>query len=242
MVPRSHGESRVCQGVTFKDAFLAPRPFSFSSHLPPRVHHPTSPLPSLLPKYLLNPSLNGRCFRCFERGHRAAHCREPRRCLLCMRIGHLASRCRHPPGPPRRPPDPSLRSMEPGPSSSRPSFSRAFLPSRSPPPGLPPLSACVVLVEVLGPVDGNAKTALSTGLAAKFGGSCRDFLVADFDGPLLAMFFPNWVARESAISRNPFRFEGLNFKFSNWTEVAELDRGHLRHKVWVRLCHWPILC
>nr|CAD1821691.1 unnamed protein product [Ananas comosus var. bracteatus] len=57
--------------------------------------------------------------------------------------------------------------MESGPSSSRSSFSRAFLPSRSPPPGLPPLSACVALVEVLGPADGNAKTALSTGLAAR---------------------------------------------------------------------------
>nr|CAD1840599.1 unnamed protein product [Ananas comosus var. bracteatus] len=36
----------------------------------------------------------GCCYRCFERGHFAARCREPRRCLLCMRIGHLASLCK----------------------------------------------------------------------------------------------------------------------------------------------------
>nr|CAD1840706.1 unnamed protein product [Ananas comosus var. bracteatus] len=76
----------------------------------------------------------------------------------------------------------------------------------------------------------------------KVRGSSREFLVANFDAYFLAVFFPNWVARESAISKSPLRFEGLDFKLSNWTEVAELDRGHLRHKVWVRLHYWPILC
>ncbi len=30
--------------------------------------------------------------------------------------------------------------------------------------------------------------------------------------------------------------------FSNWVEAGEVERGHLRHKVWLRLRGWPILC
>nr|CAD1820598.1 unnamed protein product [Ananas comosus var. bracteatus] len=40
----------------------------------------------------------------------------------------------------------------------------------------------------------------------------------------------------------PLRFEGSLFHFSNWKEVGELERGHLHHKAWIRLLHWPILC
>nr|CAD1824961.1 unnamed protein product [Ananas comosus var. bracteatus] len=135
--------------------------------------------------------------------------------------------------------------MEQGPSSGRPCSSPVFLPSRPSPSGLPSFSGCVALAEVLGPIGGivqDVKVVLSNGLAARFGGSSREFLVADFDAPLLAVFFPNWVTREGVISRSPFRFEGVDFKLSNWSEVAELDRGHLRHMAWVRLHHWPILC
>nr|CAD1817158.1 unnamed protein product [Ananas comosus var. bracteatus] len=31
-------------------------------------------------------------------------------------------------------------------------------------------------------------------------------------------------------------------RFSNWIEAGELARGHLQHKAWIRLYHWPLLC
>nr|CAD1830159.1 unnamed protein product [Ananas comosus var. bracteatus] len=58
----------------------------------------------------------------------------------------------------------------------------------------------------------------------------------------MAVFFPNWVVRESAIGRSPFRINDICFHFSNWVEVGEKERGHLHHKVWIRLHHWSILC
>nr|CAD1838382.1 unnamed protein product [Ananas comosus var. bracteatus] len=194
----------------------------------------------------------------FRAGPSRRSLQEPRRCLLCMKIGHPASRCRFLPGSSRGPMDPGPSSRRfaalppsapaPGPSSGRPSFLPAFLPPRPPPPGLPSLSACVARAEVLGPsgvaVEAfpDAKDALSRGLAARYGGTSREFLVADFAAPALAVFFPNWVSRESAVSRSPLRFDGFVFKLSNWVEAAELDRGHLRCKAWIRLLHWPILC
>lgn len=66
--------------------------------------------------------------------------------------------------------------------------------------------------------------------------------MANADSLFLAVFFPNWVVRKSAISRSPFIFDGSDFKLSNWTETTELDKGHLHHKVCVRLRYWPILC
>ncbi len=138
--------NRVHPCLTFKDAVL------FTPLGPPSIHPPLHPpafvshpaLPPHPPKYLLNPSLRGRCFWCFEKGHRAAQCREPRRCLLCMRIGHPASRC-----------DASLspRRMEPSIATVRPSSVIAFLPP-SPPPhhGQPSLSGRVARVE--GGVEG----------------------------------------------------------------------------------------
>nr|CAD1831404.1 unnamed protein product [Ananas comosus var. bracteatus] len=76
----------------------------------------------------------------------------------------------------------------------------------------------------------------------RFGGSSADYKVASFQALSKAVFFPNWVARESAIGRSPLWFEGFGFYFSNWVEMREKARGHLRHKVWIRLHHWPILC
>nr|CAD1828058.1 unnamed protein product [Ananas comosus var. bracteatus] len=228
--------SRVRTGHSFKDAVLTtwpkPAPPYPAFRLPPS--NPALPLHP--PKYLLNPSLRGRCFRCFERGHLAVCCREPRRCLLCMRIGHPAARCKSLSSRPHR------QVMEPGPSSGRPASISSFLPVRYPPAGAPSLSGCVALAEVRRRLTGNVKEVLSRGLAARFGGESRDYGVADFRHSSLAVFFPNWVVRESAIGRSPLRFEGLDFFFSNWQESGELERGHLRHKAWIRLHHWPILC
>lgn len=135
------------------------------------------------------------------------------------------------------------RFLAPGPSSGRPSFARAFLPPSSPPPGQPSPSGCVALVDIISHRgSGNPKDVLSRGLAARFGGSNRDYLVADFIPPSLAIFFPSWAVRESAIHRSPFLFEDIEFKISNWTEVGELGRGHLLHKASVKLHRWPILC
>ncbi len=75
-----------------------------------------------------------------------------------------------------------------------------------------------------------------------FGGSSSDYRVASFRPATLAIFFPNWVARESAIGRSPLRFEDSSFTFSNWVEVREAPRGRLQHKAWIRLHNWPILC
>nr|CAD1839537.1 unnamed protein product [Ananas comosus var. bracteatus] len=100
--------------------------------------------------------------------------------------------------------------------------------SQAPPSaGQPSLSGCVTRVEVIGNYGGNAWDALSRRLAARFWGSSRDYLVANFAAPYKAVFFPNWVARESAISRSPLSFENFQFKLANWTEAGELERGTL---------------
>lgn len=88
--------SHVRPNFSYKDAILSPfgtlpphrapptvRLFNFSPHLP---LHP--------PRFLLNLSLKGCCYQCFERGHFAFRCREPRRCLLCMSSGHWAFHCK----------------------------------------------------------------------------------------------------------------------------------------------------
>ncbi len=120
--------SRVRPSFSFKDAVLSPpsspRPLSPRPVMAARL----PALPSSPPRYLLNPSLRGRCFRCFDRGHRAASCRDPRRCLLCMNIGHPASRCRSR----RNRLSPSR--MDPPPPARRPRSISAFLPSTSPLP------------------------------------------------------------------------------------------------------------
>nr|CAD1826001.1 unnamed protein product [Ananas comosus var. bracteatus] len=171
LLGRAPGCSRVRTGHSFKDAVLTswskPAPLIQAFRLPPL--NPALPLHP--PKYLLNPSLRGRCFRCFERGHLAARCREPRRCLLCMRTGHPAARCKSLSSRPHR------ETMEPGPSSGRPASISSFLPVRYSSAGAPSLSGCVALAEVRSRLPSNAK-----------------------------------------------------------------ERGHLRHKAWIRLHHWPILC
>ncbi len=66
--------------------------------------------------------------------------------------------------------------------------------------------------------------------------------MAAFQASTTAVFFPNWAARESAIGRSPLCLDGVPFSFSNWVEVGEKERGFLRHKVWIRLINWPVLC
>ncbi len=192
-----------------------------------------SSLPPIPPRFLLNSALIGRCFRCFLKGHRAAACRGPRRCLLCMSSGHPASRCRASLSP---------RSMESGSPVGLQRLSSAFLPARDPPPGRPPLSGCVARLEAAGLSLDAVKERLPMGLAGFFGGAASDYPVASFQDATWAVFFPSWVSRESAIGRSPLRFEGTNFHFSNWVKSGEGPRGHLLHKVWIRLVQWPILC
>nr|CAD1835781.1 unnamed protein product [Ananas comosus var. bracteatus] len=198
-------------GFSFKDALLTPLPCRLPSLSFQRARRPISSLPPLLPKYLLNPSLKGRCFRCFEKGHRATQCREPRRCLLCMRIGHPASRCKFPSSS-------SRRKIKAGPSSGQPSSVAAFLPSRPPPHGLPSLSSCVALAEVLSPFAENAKEVLSQGLAARFEGSNLEY--------------PLWRSSSPTGSPENRPFVGAPSGLRAWISKSptELDRGHLRHK------------
>nr|CAD1831266.1 unnamed protein product [Ananas comosus var. bracteatus] len=147
-----------------------------------------------------------------------------------MESNHPAARC-----PNAR--TSSRLNLEPGPSSGRRRSAEAYLPA-----GQPSLSGYVAGVEVLGRALPDAKEVISQGLASRFGGSAQDYKVADFRGSSMAIFFPNWVVRESAIGRSPLRFGNAVFRFSNWSETGELARGHLHHMVWIRLCHWPILC
>lgn len=239
--PSTFRPERSCvrPSFSFKDAILTPPSSLHSFSLAPQSLAPlraaTHPahipaLPSLPPKFLLNPSLRDRCFRCFERGHRAAGCLRRRRCLLCMESNHPAARC-----PNAR--TSSRLTLEPGPSSGRRRSAEAFLPASQ-----PSLSGCVARVEVLGCALLDAKEVISQGLASRFGGSAQDYKVADFRGSSMVIFFPNWVVRESTIGRSPLRFGNAVFRFSNWSESGEMARGHLHHMVWIRLCHWPILC
>lgn len=152
-----------------------------------------------------------------------------------MRNGHSAKFCHL-----RR--APQQRNMEPGPDPMRPCSSSAFLPTRPPQLGHPSLSVCVALVEAVGQQPANFIDALSRGLAARFEGSFSDYKVASFRNPSFAIFFPNWVARESTIGRSPISLYAITFRFSNWVETGEKERGHLQHKAWIKLHHWPILC
>ncbi len=147
---------------------------------------------------------------------------------MCMRIGHQASicACREGVGAP----------------PVRPDTARAFLPTPTPPPEHPPLSGCVARLDVAGHDRDGLKEMLPGKLAGFFGGSADDYKVADFLPDIMAIIFPSWVARESTIGRSPLRLEGVAFSFSNWVETGELKRGHLRHKAWIRLLNWPLLC
>lgn len=151
--PRPSGRARVRPTFSYKDALLSPplnHPPLKHTHLPPAfISNPALPLRP--PNYLLNPSLRDRCYRCFERGHIATRCREPRRCLFCMRRGHLASSCRfhRVPQCQRLEESPQRQAMEPGPSADRPEHAEVFLLSRPPIAGQPSLSGCVVRVMFL---------------------------------------------------------------------------------------------
>nr|CAD1829771.1 unnamed protein product [Ananas comosus var. bracteatus] len=261
-------QARVRPDFSYKDAVLSPSATIPAPLLPPRHNRlSTSRLPLLPPLSLHNPSLIGRCFRCFERGHVANGCREPRRCLRCTRFGHSASVCerhRKPSSPavtrrtpvvrslpfrrnmdnPRRPSTSALRrlSVEPGPSNSRPSAATVFLPCPpSPAAPLQPLSACVARVEIPITYPQDSVEILVCGLASRFGGSSTAYKVASFLPETRAIFFPSWHVRESAVGRSPLRFNDLDFHFSDWVEAGEGDSGYLRHKAWIRLHNWPIL-
>lgn len=97
-------------------------------------------------------------------------------------------------------------------------------------------------MEISDPHPENFVDVLTQGLATRFGGSSLDFSVATFSPSTRAIFFPNWVARESAIGRSPLKFDGFYFHFSNWIEEGEKGRGFFRCKAWIRLRNWPILC
>ncbi len=79
-------------------------------------------------------------------------------------------------------------------------------------------------------------------LVGFFGGSARDYKVASFLANPLAVIFLSWVARESAIGRSPLCLDGTTYSFSNWMVAGEEKCGHLRHKAWIRLRNWPLLC
>ncbi len=92
--PKPPGGSLVRPSVSYRDAVLMPPAPPLSAKRPRTSTSPGDPsLPDSPPLFLLNPSLRGRCYRCFGNGHRANRCWDPRRCLACMEIGHTAARC-----------------------------------------------------------------------------------------------------------------------------------------------------
>ncbi len=106
-----------------------------------------------------------------------------------------------------------------------------FLPSPAPPkPSSPSLAGCVARLEVGDHDVGALKAAIPFKLADYFGGSANDFKVSSFSDSALAIFFPNWVARESAIGQSPLWLDGVSCNFSNWVEKGEVSRGHLQQK------------
>ncbi len=68
-----------------------------------------------------------------------------------------------------------------------------------------------------------------------------DYKVATYHNESLAVIFPSWLTRESAIGRSPLWLDGTPYSFTNWVECGEQRRGHLKHKAWIRLRNWPLL-
>ncbi len=222
--------------MSYKEALLSAHPVSPSGLASQRQRTFLSApsLPPLPPRFLLNPSLRGRCFRCFAKGHRAVHCREPRRCLLCMRTGHPAARCSAANSPPGK---------EPSERRSRPASCSAFLPPSPPLPAGPPALVGRVAGLLTAGLDVAATRELLPGkLAVRFGGAPTDYKVASYHNDLLAITFPSWLSRESAISRSPLWLNGTAYSFTDWVERGEVKRGHLIHKAWLRMHNWPLLC
>nr|CAD1824953.1 unnamed protein product [Ananas comosus var. bracteatus] len=179
-----------------------------------------------------------------------------------MRIGHSALRCRLSQASSRR--STQLRATFDQPRSAK--TTRAFLGQPTPTPAtsqpnMLPYSRHASASASRGPFSeegpssnrpsstpvpdshpNNIDEILARGLAARFGGSSSAFRVASFLPRTRAVFFPNWVARESAIGRSPIRIDDFSFHFSRWVQVGERARGYLRCKAWIRLRDWPILC
>ncbi len=156
----SYRASWVRPNFSFRDVVLTqPR----SPPLLPRPPFSPAPvldhsLPAASPRFLLNRSLFGRCFRCFLKGHRAAACRGPKRCLLCISPSHPASR--------RRAPS-SSRPMASGLIEGHPSLMSAYLPTKHQPKG-PSLSGRVARVDSDVSLD-CIREVLPKGLASMFG-------------------------------------------------------------------------
>ncbi len=56
---------------------------------------------------------------------------------------------------------------------------------------------------------------LPQSLAGHFGGSAFEYKVSLFSAHFLAVFFPSWVSRESAIGHSPLCLDGMTVRFSN---------------------------
>ncbi len=126
--------------------------------------------------------------------------------------------------------------------SSRAQHAVALLACRPHTPGVPPLIGRVAQAVPLEQHTPDLMQVLPRGLAARFGGNSDDYRVASLASHGLAVTFPNWVARESAIARSPHRLENHGFWFSNWVETDEIGRGRLLLKAWIKLHQWPLLC
>ncbi len=114
--------------------------------------------------------------------------------------------------------------------------------SQPPPKGTPSLIGCVARLDV-GEHDSQALIdSLPWRLAEHFRGRVDDYKVALFSDHALAVFFPNWVERGSAIGHSPLCLDGVSLHFSDWVEAGEEDRGHLPFKCWIRLRNWPLCC
>nr|CAD1834468.1 unnamed protein product [Ananas comosus var. bracteatus] len=101
--------------------------------------------------------------------------------------------------------------MEPGPSADRPRTADAFLSCPPPPARQPSLSGTVAKVDIASLRPDFVREVLPGGLVARFEGSSRDYKVASFRASAMAVFFPSWVSRESAIGHSP---SGLRVLFS----------------------------
>ncbi len=156
-----------------------------------------------------------------------------------MEVGHKAARCGA-----SRPPSPRVPAPSPGDFPPLPSKTlETFLPAPSPPPrGQLPPSSCVARVEVGGHDPGALMASLPSKLAIHFGGLASAYKVSSYPDTALAVFFPSWVVRETAVGHSPLWLDGISLRFSNWVEPAECARGHLHHKAWLRLVGWPLLC
>nr|CAD1838246.1 unnamed protein product [Ananas comosus var. bracteatus] len=120
----------------------------------------------------------------------------------------------------------------------------ALLDGFSPPSilGAGPLKLSAILYSCISPIQTSLRRCTLSLYPPRFGRPTSEFRVGSFLPMTRAVFFPSWAVRESAVGRGSLRFQGYTFLFSNWVEMGERERGHLHHKVWIKLHDWPILC